>query len=183
MLIRTHMEDLKEYTNTYLYENYRTDKLQSMGVTQDPTVFKEVNQAAKSAEDRAQHEGKLSKMEAEMRLVFQQKVRPPKVLAGLQSSIDVHDLSFAGQREGIQAEAIRRGALCSSSRDEDGIGEAAGRSRGQEVQARVWPTADARRQRIQKEGLPPGLRAFSRVHATTHVTQGVLFVPKLLWSS
>lgn len=42
MLIRTHMEELKEKTSDVLYENYRSDKLMSMGVEQDQTVFKEV---------------------------------------------------------------------------------------------------------------------------------------------
>ena len=74
MLIRTHMEELKEHTNHALYENYRTEKLTTMGVAQDPTVFKEVNPAVKQEEERSLHEQKLAKMEAEMRLVFQQKV-------------------------------------------------------------------------------------------------------------
>jgi septin 7 len=42
MLIRTNMEELKEHTNDVLYENYRSEKLVTMGVTQDSTVFKEV---------------------------------------------------------------------------------------------------------------------------------------------
>ncbi|KAK6197758.1 hypothetical protein LQW54_010596 [Pestalotiopsis sp. IQ-011] len=74
MLIRTHMEELKEATNNALYENYRTDKLTAMGVAQDPSVFKEVNPAVKQEEERALHEQKLAKMEAEMKMVFQQKV-------------------------------------------------------------------------------------------------------------
>ncbi|ORY90944.1 putative cell division control protein CDC3 [Leucosporidium creatinivorum] len=74
MLIRTHMEELKEHTNGSLYEKYRSEKLLGMGVTQDHTVFKEVNPAAKMAEERALHESKLQKMEAEMKMVFQQKV-------------------------------------------------------------------------------------------------------------
>ncbi|RCI10367.1 hypothetical protein L249_4291 [Ophiocordyceps polyrhachis-furcata BCC 54312] len=74
MLIRTHMEELKEHTNNLLYENYRTDKLIAMGVSQDPSVFKEVNPAVKQEEERALHEQKLAKMEAEMKMVFQQKV-------------------------------------------------------------------------------------------------------------
>ncbi|KUI54879.1 Cell division control protein 3 [Cytospora mali] len=74
MLIRTHMEELKEHTNNQLYENYRTDKLIQMGVSQDPSVFKEVNPAVKQEEERALHEQKLAKMEAEMKMVFQQKV-------------------------------------------------------------------------------------------------------------
>lgn len=74
MLIRTHMEELKEHTNNFLYENYRSDKLTQMGVAQDPSVFKEVNPAVKQEEERNLHEQKLSKMEAEMKMVFQQKV-------------------------------------------------------------------------------------------------------------
>ena len=42
MLVRTYMEELREYTNGVLYENWRTEKLLSMGVVQDSTVFKEV---------------------------------------------------------------------------------------------------------------------------------------------
>lgn len=74
MLIRTHMEELKEHTNNALYENYRSDKLTQMGVAQDPSVFKEVNPAVKQEEERTLHEQKLQKMESEMKMVFQQKV-------------------------------------------------------------------------------------------------------------
>lgn len=74
MLIRTHMEELKEHTNNSLYEHYRSDKLQAMGVQQDASVFKEVNPAVKQEEERSLHEQKLAKMELEMKMVFQQKV-------------------------------------------------------------------------------------------------------------
>ncbi|CAO3640576.1 unnamed protein product [Cunninghamella blakesleeana] len=75
MLIRTHMEELKEYTNDVLYENYRTEKLHAMGIQQDPSVFKEVNPVQKMEEERLAHEQKLAKMEAEMKAVFQAKVQ------------------------------------------------------------------------------------------------------------
>lgn len=75
MLIRTHMEELKEHTNNSLYENYRSDKLESLGMQQDPSVFKEVNPAVKQEEERSLHEQKLEKMEREMKMVFQQKVQ------------------------------------------------------------------------------------------------------------
>jgi septin 7 len=42
MLIRTYMEELKEHTHTVLYENWRSDKLKSLGIVQDANVFKEV---------------------------------------------------------------------------------------------------------------------------------------------
>lgn len=41
MLVRTHMEELREHTNDVLYENYRTNKLVSLGIEQDESVFKE----------------------------------------------------------------------------------------------------------------------------------------------
>lgn len=75
MLIHTHMEELREHTNDVLYENYRTEKLLAMGVAQDHSVFRAIDPAAKQAEERALHEAKLSKMEAEMRQVFAQKVQ------------------------------------------------------------------------------------------------------------
>ncbi|KAF8527875.1 cell division control/GTP binding protein [Hysterangium stoloniferum] len=75
MLVRTYMEELREHTNTSLYENWRSEKLLDKGITQDPSVFKEINPAQRAAEERALHEQKLIKMEAEMRMVFQQKVQ------------------------------------------------------------------------------------------------------------
>jgi len=75
MLVRTYMEELREYTNDVLYENWRTEKLLSMGVAQDSSVFKEINPAARMQEERVLHEAKLAKMEAEMKMVFQQKVQ------------------------------------------------------------------------------------------------------------
>ncbi|KAL4241713.1 TRAFAC class TrmE-Era-EngA-EngB-Septin-like GTPase superfamily protein [Abortiporus biennis] len=75
MLVRTYMEELREYTNCVLYENWRTEKLLSMGVVQDSSVFKEVNPAIRIQEERVMHEAKLAKMEAEMKMVFQQKVQ------------------------------------------------------------------------------------------------------------
>ena len=74
MVIRTHMEELKEHTNNALYENYRSDKLTTLGVAQDSSVFKEVNPSVKQEEEKSLHEQKLAKMETEMRMVFQQKV-------------------------------------------------------------------------------------------------------------
>ncbi|KAJ1964596.1 Cell division control protein 3 [Dispira parvispora] len=75
MLIRTHMEELKEFTNFTLYENYRTAKLLSLGKVQDSTVFREYNPVLQMEEERRLHEAKMQKMESEMNAVFQQKVQ------------------------------------------------------------------------------------------------------------
>ncbi|SGZ50452.1 CIC11C00000004859 [Sungouiella intermedia] len=74
LLIRSNLEELKESTADKLYENYRTQKLLKMGIEQDNTVFKEFDPLTKQEEERALHEAKLAKMEAEMKTVFQQKV-------------------------------------------------------------------------------------------------------------
>lgn len=74
LLIRNFMEELKEHTANVLYENYRTKKLLNMGIEQDNSVFKEFDPLARQEEEKALHEAKLSKMEAEMKAVFQQKV-------------------------------------------------------------------------------------------------------------
>jgi septin 7 len=74
LLIKSHLEELRERTANILYENYRTEKLLAMGIQQDHTVFREVNPAMRQEEERALHEARLAKMEADMKAVFQQKV-------------------------------------------------------------------------------------------------------------
>ena len=107
MLIRTHMEELKEHTNNFLYENYRSDKLTAMGVAQDPSVFKEVNPAVKQEEERTLHEQKLAKMEAEMKMVFQQKVaeKESKLRQSEQELYDRHrDMKEQLERQRVELE-------------------------------------------------------------------------------
>ncbi|OMJ16959.1 Cell division control protein 3 [Smittium culicis] len=74
MLIHSHTEELREVTNSVLYEEYRTQTLLSMGHVQDNSVFREYNPSQILEEDRKLHEIKMQKMEAEMNAVFQQKV-------------------------------------------------------------------------------------------------------------
>lgn len=74
LLIRNFMEELKEHTSNVLYEKYRAEKLSRMGIEQDQSVFREFDPLARQAEEKALHEAKLAKMEAEMKLVFQEKV-------------------------------------------------------------------------------------------------------------
>ncbi|KAJ7690064.1 Septin-domain-containing protein [Mycena rosella] len=74
MLVRTNLEDLRTHTNQVLYEHWRTERLLSMGVTQDPSVFQEINPAERLREERVIHLAKLAKLEASMKDVFQEKV-------------------------------------------------------------------------------------------------------------
>lgn len=69
---RTHMEELKEFTNEVLYENFRTQKL-STSATGGYMENGSINMS-KLEEERAAHEQKMTRMEAEMKADFQQKV-------------------------------------------------------------------------------------------------------------
>ncbi|XP_059138958.1 septin-7-like isoform X5 [Physella acuta] len=77
MVIRTHMQDLKDVTNNVHYENFRYNKLAPStaegnkvkpgSLTKDPL--------SQMAEERAEHNAKMKKMEAEMEQVFEMKVK------------------------------------------------------------------------------------------------------------
>ncbi|KAI9338981.1 Septin-domain-containing protein [Obelidium mucronatum] len=69
MLIRTHMEELKEFTNEVLYESYRTAKLAELGGD-----VANANPLKKLESDKKAHDAKMAKMEAEMKAVFDAKV-------------------------------------------------------------------------------------------------------------
>lgn len=110
-LIRTHMEDLKQYTSEVLYENYRTQKLEAMGIEQDPTVFQEINPIQKMEEEKKMHEIKMQKMEAEMRMVFQQKVqeKEAKLKQSEEELYQKHrEMKDAMERQRLELEEKRR---------------------------------------------------------------------------
>ncbi|XP_005095504.1 septin-7 isoform X3 [Aplysia californica] len=77
MVIRTHMQDLKDVTNNVHYENFRYNKLAPStaegnkvkpgSLTKDPL--------SQMAEERQEHNAKMKKMEAEMEQVFEMKVK------------------------------------------------------------------------------------------------------------
>ncbi|ORX70716.1 Septin [Linderina pennispora] len=75
MLLRTHMEELRDTTDVALYESYRTQKLLAMGHVQDAAVFREFNPRVQQEEEARAHYAKMQKLEAEMSAVFQQKVQ------------------------------------------------------------------------------------------------------------
>ncbi|XP_023811273.1 septin-7-like isoform X4 [Oryzias latipes] len=82
MLIRTHMQDLKDVTNNVHYENYRSRKLAAVTCNGVDTS-KRNGQLTKSPlaqmeEERREHVMKMKKMEAEMEQVFELKVKEKK---------------------------------------------------------------------------------------------------------
>lgn len=74
LLIKQYLEELHERTNNVLYEKYRSEKLINLGIKQDNSVFREFDPNMRQEEEKKLHEAKLSKLEAEMKNVFQQKV-------------------------------------------------------------------------------------------------------------
>ncbi|KAJ1854208.1 Cell division control protein 3 [Coemansia sp. RSA 638] len=75
MLLRTHMEELRDETDVALYESYRTQKLLALGHVQDNAVFREFNPRQQQEEDERLHTAKMHKLETEMAAVFKQKVQ------------------------------------------------------------------------------------------------------------
>ncbi|KAJ1798841.1 Cell division control protein 3 [Coemansia sp. RSA 2399] len=75
MLLRTHMEELRDETDVSLYESYRTQKLLALGHVQDNGVFREFNPRLQMEEEERLHSAKMTKLEAEMSAVFRQKVQ------------------------------------------------------------------------------------------------------------
>ncbi|XP_029992090.1 septin-7-like isoform X2 [Sphaeramia orbicularis] len=82
MLIRTHMQDLKDVTNNVHYENYRSKKLAAVtcnGVDASKTKGQLTKSPlAQMEEERRDHVMKMKKMEAEMEQVFEMKVKEKK---------------------------------------------------------------------------------------------------------
>ncbi|XP_054877830.1 septin-7-like [Poeciliopsis prolifica] len=86
MLIRTHMQDLKDVTNNVHYENYRSRKLAAVtyngvdnnknkGQLTKPDTPDGMSPLAQMEEERREHVAKMKKMELEMEQVFDMKVK------------------------------------------------------------------------------------------------------------
>ncbi|KAH8360205.1 hypothetical protein KR093_011401 [Drosophila rubida] len=77
MVIRTHLQDLKDVTNNVHYENYRCRKLSALGLAEgqarSPPSNK--NPLAQMEEEKYEHEQRVKQMEAEMEHVFEMKVK------------------------------------------------------------------------------------------------------------
>merc|ERR1719300_1273141 len=74
MLIRTHLQDLKEVTNNVHYENFRCRKLAGVAGGNVEKIPNK-NPLAQIEEERKEHQTKMAKMEREMEEVFERKVR------------------------------------------------------------------------------------------------------------
>eukprot|EP00118_Oscarella_pearsei_P007265 m.34940 g.34940 ORF g.34940 m.34940 type:complete len:431 (+) comp32036_c0_seq1:73-1365(+) len=74
MLIRTHMQDLKDVTNDVHYENYRAQRLADVISPSEKHALPSRNPMAQIDFEKQEHEAKMRKMEEEMEQVFAQKV-------------------------------------------------------------------------------------------------------------
>ncbi|KAG5676962.1 hypothetical protein PVAND_006754 [Polypedilum vanderplanki] len=77
MVVRTHLQDLKDVTNNVHYENYRCRKLAGLG-NDGKTKLSNKNPLAQMEEEKREHDSKMKKMEAEMEQVFEMKVKEKK---------------------------------------------------------------------------------------------------------
>ncbi|XP_058790132.1 septin-7 isoform X2 [Phymastichus coffea] len=78
MIIRTHLQDLKDVTNNVHYENFRCRTLAGLSVDGKPARVSNKNPLAQLEEEKREHENKMKKMEIEMEQVFEMKVREKK---------------------------------------------------------------------------------------------------------
>ncbi|XP_054277470.1 septin-7-like isoform X3 [Macrosteles quadrilineatus] len=78
MLIRTHLQDLKDVTNNVHYENFRCISLAGHGPDGKPSRISNKNPLAQMEEEKREHDTKLKKMEQEMEQVFEMKVKEKK---------------------------------------------------------------------------------------------------------
>uniref|UniRef100_T1IHJ1 Septin-type G domain-containing protein n=1 Tax=Strigamia maritima TaxID=126957 RepID=T1IHJ1_STRMM len=78
MLMRTHMQDLKDITNNVHYENFRCRKLAGIGSDGKPLRVSSKNPLAQMEEEKKEREQKIKKTEQEMEQVFEMKVREKK---------------------------------------------------------------------------------------------------------
>ncbi|XP_022242263.1 septin-7-like isoform X2 [Limulus polyphemus] len=75
MLLRTHMQDLRDVTNNVHYENYRCMKLAGVGADGKPVAVANKNPLSQMEEEKKDHETKMKRMEREMEQVFDMKVK------------------------------------------------------------------------------------------------------------
>ncbi|CAF4791377.1 unnamed protein product [Pieris macdunnoughi] len=76
MVIRTHLQDLKDVTSSVHYENYRCRKLAGLSHDGKPhRINSNKNPLAQMEEEKREHDQKMKKMESEMEQVFESKVR------------------------------------------------------------------------------------------------------------
>ncbi|KAL0279372.1 UNVERIFIED_CONTAM: hypothetical protein PYX00_000951 [Menopon gallinae] len=78
MVLRTHLQDLKEVTNNVHYENYRFRALAGLAPDGKPARLTNKNPLAQMEEEKREHDIKMKKMEVEMEQVFEMKVREKK---------------------------------------------------------------------------------------------------------
>ncbi|XP_065189333.1 septin-7-like [Sycon ciliatum] len=78
MIIRTHMQDLKEVTHRKHYETYRYSKLASTASTSSKGVAGEQNPLSQLEEEKKEHTKKMKMMQSEMETVFEMKVNEKK---------------------------------------------------------------------------------------------------------
>ncbi|CAB3239900.1 unnamed protein product [Arctia plantaginis] len=104
MVIRTHLQDLKDVTSSVHYENYRCRKLAGLSHDGKPhRINSNKNPLAQMEEEKREHDLKMKKMESEMEQVFEMKVREKR--AKLKESEAELARRHEGTRRVLEAQA------------------------------------------------------------------------------
>jgi len=107
MLIRTHLQDLKDMTNSVHYENFRCRKLAGVAGVNNKMFNK--NPLAMIEEEQKEHVNKLGKMEREMEEVFERKVREKKQkLSDNETDLERRQSESTARLEQLKKELIEK---------------------------------------------------------------------------
>lgn len=75
MVVRSHLQDLKDVTSSVHYENYRCRTLAGLSHDGKPHRISNKNPLAQMEEEKREHDLNMKKMEIEMEQIFESKVR------------------------------------------------------------------------------------------------------------
>ncbi|XP_014210307.1 septin-7 isoform X3 [Copidosoma floridanum] len=170
MIIRTHLQDLKDVTNNVHYENFRCRTLAGLSVDGKPTrvsnnlcppgvmnSFMMVwNPLAQLEEEKREHENKMKKMEAEMEQVFEMKVREKKQkLKELETDLQKrHDqMRRSLEQQSKEVDEKRRAFESERSAWEQQAGVSIEDLRRKSLEANSKETVDGKEKKSKKKGL------------------------------
>ena len=110
------MEELKEKTSDVLYENYRSDKLMSMGVEQDQTVFKEVKYQPLPLQIFSVHQ--LITCALQSRSETRGRTSTPSSQTSKEGIRNETRIPTKSSGKGTKTQTIRGGIICTTPRNE-----------------------------------------------------------------
>ncbi|XP_011498795.1 PREDICTED: septin-7 isoform X2 [Ceratosolen solmsi marchali] len=156
MIIRTHLQDLKDVTNNVHYENFRCRTLAGLSVDGKPTRVSNKNPLAQLEEEKREHDNKMKKMEIEMEQVFEMKVREKKQkLKDLETDLQRRNdqMRRSLEQQAKELEEKRRAFESDRSAWEQQTGHSIEELRRRSLEANSKEAVDGKDKKYKKKGL------------------------------